>query len=177
MGEEPAASNLRPGLPSETQCEGRCLLAKKAADRHRKPREVRRRLRSRKGLEGSFAQARAFGKESRHRRFGTSGPDRRRGSSGQGSPVDSEALHKPGGVLVYGTEFRLPKEIVADEVESLEDQGAEIRCNTVIGRTITMDELFEEGYDAIFIGVGAGLPRFMNIPGENLVGILPPTST
>jgi len=84
-----------------------------------------------------------------------------------------EALHKPGGVLVYGIpEFRLPKEIVAGEIESLEKQGAEIRCNTVVGRTVTVDELFEQGYDAIFVGVGAGLPRFMNIPGENLVGIM-----
>ena len=78
-----------------------------------------------------------------------------------------EALHEIGGVLVYGIpEFRLPKEIVAAEVATLEKMGAKIVCNTVIGATITIDELFEEGYDAAYIGVGAGLPRFMNLPGE-----------
>jgi glutamate synthase (NADPH/NADH) small chain len=84
-----------------------------------------------------------------------------------------EAFHKPGGVLVYGIpEFRLPKDIVAQEVHFLERQGVKLEVNAVVGRTVTVDELFEEGYDAVYIGVGAGLPRFMNIPGENLVGIL-----
>lgn len=84
-----------------------------------------------------------------------------------------EAFHKPGGVLVYGIpEFRLPKSIVAQEVNFLERLGAKVECNAVVGRTVSLDELFEEGYDAIYIGVGAGLPRFMNIPGENYVGIL-----
>ena len=84
-----------------------------------------------------------------------------------------EAFHKPGGVLVYGIpEFRLPKAIVAQEVNFLERQGVKLECNAVVGRSVTLDELLEEGYDAIYVGVGAGLPRFMNIPGENLVGIL-----
>jgi glutamate synthase (NADPH/NADH) small chain len=84
-----------------------------------------------------------------------------------------EAFHKPGGVLVYGIpEFRLPKAIVAQEVHFLERLGVNLQCNAVVGRTVSLDELFEEGYDAIYVGVGAGLPRFMNIPGENLVGIL-----
>ncbi len=84
-----------------------------------------------------------------------------------------EAFHKPGGVLVYGIpEFRLPKEIVAQEVNFLERLGVTVECNAVVGRTVSIDELFEEGYDAVYIGVGAGLPRFMNIPGENLIGIL-----
>ena len=83
-----------------------------------------------------------------------------------------EAFHKPGGVLVYGIpEFRLPKEIVYSEVGTLERLGVVLDTNTVVGRTVSLDELFEQGYDAIYIGVGAGLPRFMNIPGENLVGI------
>jgi len=83
-----------------------------------------------------------------------------------------EAFHKTGGVLVYGIpEFRLPKEIVASEVATLEKMGANIECNTVVGASVTIDELFEEGYDAAYIGVGAGLPRFMNLPGENLIGI------
>ena len=84
-----------------------------------------------------------------------------------------EAFHKAGGVLVYGIpEFRLPKAIVGQEVNFLERLGAKLEVNAVVGRTVSLDELFEEGYDAIYLGVGAGLPRFMNIPGENLVGIL-----
>jgi len=84
-----------------------------------------------------------------------------------------EAFHKPGGVLVYGIpEFRLPKAIVAQEVNFLERLGVKVECNAVVGRSVSLDELFEEGYDAIYVGVGAGLPRFMNIPGENLIGIL-----
>lgn len=84
-----------------------------------------------------------------------------------------EAFHKAGGVLIYGIpEFRLPKAIVAQEINFLERLGVKLECNAVVGRTVSLDELFEEGYDAIYVGVGAGLPRFMNIPGENLVGIL-----
>lgn len=85
-----------------------------------------------------------------------------------------EAFHKPGGVLVYGIpEFRLPKAIVAQEINFLERLGVKVECNAVVGRTVSLDELLEEeGYDAVYIGVGAGLPRFMNIPGENLIGIL-----
>jgi len=83
-----------------------------------------------------------------------------------------EALHKPGGVLAYGIpEFRLPKEIVGREVETLKKMGIELECNVIIGKTITVEQLFEEGYDAIFLGVGAGLPRFLGIEGENLLGI------
>jgi glutamate synthase (NADPH/NADH) small chain len=84
-----------------------------------------------------------------------------------------EAFHKPGGVLVYGIpEFRLPKEVVKQDINYLERLGVKVVCNQVVGRTITLDELFEQGYDAIYLGVGAGLPKFMNIPGENFVGIL-----
>lgn len=84
-----------------------------------------------------------------------------------------EAFHKPGGVLVYGIpEFRLPKEIVANEIDFLRRLGVAVEVNAVVGRTVSLDELFEQGYDAVYVGVGAGLPRFMNIPGENLVGIL-----
>lgn len=83
-----------------------------------------------------------------------------------------EALHRPGGVLVYGIpEFRLPKEIVYSEVNFLERLGVKVERNVVVGRIVSLDELFEQGYDAIFVGVGAGLPRFMDIPGENLIGI------
>ncbi|GMU87429.1 MAG: hypothetical protein AMXMBFR48_26700 [Ignavibacteriales bacterium] len=83
-----------------------------------------------------------------------------------------EALHEIGGVLIYGIpEFRLPKEIVKAEVNGLKELGVEFRTNAVIGFTDTIDELFEEGYSAVFVGVGAGLPYFMNIPGENYNGV------
>ena len=85
-----------------------------------------------------------------------------------------EALHKPGGVLQYGIpEFRLPKEsVVAHEIENLKSMGVKIETNVIIGKTVTVDQLMEEeGFKAIFIGQGAGLPKFMNIPGENLNGV------
>ncbi|MDT8272413.1 MAG: FAD-dependent oxidoreductase, partial [Desulfomonilia bacterium] len=83
-----------------------------------------------------------------------------------------EALHAPGGVLVYGIpEFRLPKAIVAAEVDYLKKMGVKVETSSVIGKIATVDELFEEGYDAVFLGTGAGLPTFMNIPGENLNGV------
>jgi len=83
-----------------------------------------------------------------------------------------EAFHTAGGVLVYGIpEFRLPKSIVAKEVQTLEKLGVKIETNVVIGKTLTIDELFEMGYEAVFVGSGAGLPNFMNIPGESLKGV------
>jgi glutamate synthase (NADPH/NADH) small chain len=83
-----------------------------------------------------------------------------------------EALHKAGGVLVYGIpEFRLPKTIVQAEVDYLIKLGVEVKSSQVIGKLHTIDELFEQGYHAVFIGTGAGLPNFMNIPGENLNGV------
>jgi glutamate synthase (NADPH/NADH) small chain len=83
-----------------------------------------------------------------------------------------EALHKAGGVLVYGIpEFRLPKAIVQAEVDYLKKLGVEIRTNMVIGKIYTVDELLSNGYNAVFLGTGAGLPTFMNIPGENLNGV------
>jgi len=83
-----------------------------------------------------------------------------------------EALHTAGGVLVYGIpEFRLPKAIVAKEVETLKALGVKVETNVVIGKTLTVDELFEMGFEAVFIGSGAGLPNFMGIPGESLKGV------
>ncbi len=84
-----------------------------------------------------------------------------------------EALHTPGGVLVYGIpEFRLPKQLVRDEIHTLEDLGVDIRTDMVIGRCLSLDELLtSEGYDAVFVGSGAGLPRFQGIPGESLCGV------
>lgn len=84
-----------------------------------------------------------------------------------------ESLHKTGGVLVYGIpQFRLPKEIVAKEVAGLEAKGVKFVTDAIVGRAITVDELMkEEGFESVFIGTGAGLPAFMNIPGENLLGV------
>ena len=83
-----------------------------------------------------------------------------------------EALHLAGGVLVYGIpEFRLPKAIVQKEVDTLKALGVDVQTNVVVGKTITIDELFEDGYEAVFVGSGAGLPRFMGIPGESYKGV------
>ena len=85
-----------------------------------------------------------------------------------------EALHEAGGVLIYGIpEFRLPKQkVVAAEVENVKALGVKIETNVVIGKSVTIDELMEnEGFEAVFIGSGAGLPRFMGIPGEQAMGV------
>ncbi len=83
-----------------------------------------------------------------------------------------EAFHKAGGVLVYGIpQFRLPKEIVAAEIDNLKAMGVNIVTNAIIGKSETVDELFEDGFEAVFIGSGAGLPQFLHIPGENLLGV------
>ena len=83
-----------------------------------------------------------------------------------------EALHKAGGVLVYGIpEFRLPKAIVAKEIEKLKHNGVHFETNVIIGKTLTVDDLFDRGFEAVFIGAGAGLPMFLNIPGESLKGV------
>ncbi|MBQ6381699.1 MAG: NADPH-dependent glutamate synthase [Clostridia bacterium] len=83
-----------------------------------------------------------------------------------------EALHRAGGVLVYGIpEFRLPKHIVAQGIESLRHSGVKFETNVIIGKTLTIDDLFDMGFEAVFIGAGAGLPMFLNIPGESLKGV------
>ena len=84
-----------------------------------------------------------------------------------------EAFHKPGGVMVYGIpEFRLPKAIVEEEIQTLVEMGCELKTNFLIGRTRKITDLMsEDGFDAVFIGTGAGLPKFMNIEGENLIGV------
>ena len=83
-----------------------------------------------------------------------------------------DSLHTAGGVLVYGIpEFRLPKAIVQKEIDTLKALGVKVETNMVIGRVLSIDELLEQGFEAVFIGSGAGLPRFMNIPGENLKGV------
>lgn len=83
-----------------------------------------------------------------------------------------EALHAPAGVLIYGIpEFRLPKRVVLAEVDNIRQLGVDLQLDVVVGRTVTIEDLFEMGYEAVFLGTGAGLPKFMNIPGENLCGV------
>ena len=83
-----------------------------------------------------------------------------------------EALHEPGGVLMYGIpEFRLPKAIVRAEIDALRQMGVKIIVNAVVGKTFTLDDLFTQGYHAVFVGTGAGLPRFLGVPGETLIGV------
>ena len=83
-----------------------------------------------------------------------------------------EAFHTPGGVLVYGIpEFRLPKAIVQKEIDALKENGVEVLTDMVIGKVLSLEEIYDMGYEAIFLGTGAGLPRFMGIPGEGLMGV------
>lgn len=160
--------------PQEVQCEGQCVLGKKGS-----PVAIG-------NLERFLADwERAHGDGSLPEKFpATTKRVAVVGSGPSGLTVAAdlvlkghnvtlfEAFHKPGGVLIYGIpEFRLPKAIVESEVRVLECLGVEIACNTVVGRAVDVSELLAEGYDAVFIGVGAGLPRFMNIPGENLIGV------
>lgn len=161
--------------PQEIQCEGKCILTKKgesvaignlerfAADWERE-----------NGTGELPPTGKSTGKKVAVVGSGPSGLTVAGDLIQKGHDVTVlEAFHKPGGVLVYGIpEFRLPKDIVAQEVNFLERLGVTVDCNAVVGRSVSLDELFEQGYDAIYIGVGAGLPRFMNLPGENLVGIL-----
>lgn len=90
-----------------------------------------------------------------------------------------EAFHTAGGVLVYGIpEFRLPKAIVQKEIDKLSAMGVEVMTNMVIGKVLSIDEIIDDmGFDAVFIGTGAGLPSFMGIPGEALVGVYSLTNT
>ncbi len=160
--------------PQEIQCEGKCILAKKGdpvaignlerfvADRERMH-----------GKGDLPPKASPTGKRVAVVGAGPSGLTVAGDLILKGHDVTVfEAFHKPGGVLVYGIpEFRLPKDIVYSEVNYLERLGVKVECNMVIGKTVSIDELFAKGYDGVFLGVGAGLPRFMNIPGENLIGI------
>lgn len=159
--------------PQETQCEGKCVrgikgepvgigrLERFAADYHNEH------------FKGTPEKPASNGKRVAVIGAGPSGLTCAGDLARAGYKVTVyEALHLAGGVLVYGIpEFRLPKSIVQKEIDSLSALGVDIETNMVVGKTITVDELFDEGYEAIFIGSGAGLPRFMNIPGENLKGV------
>ena len=159
--------------PQETQCECKCTLAKKfeAVGIGRLERFVA-------DWHNAHATEKAQAPASNGHRVAVVGS----GPSGLTCAGDLakkgykvtvyEALHTAGGVLVYGIpEFRLPKAIVAKEVETLKELGVDVEPNVVIGKTLTIDELFEMGFEAVFVGSGAGLPRFMNIPGESLKGV------
>ena len=159
--------------PQETQCESRCTLGKKF-----EPVGIGRLERFAADWHNANVKEKAKAPAANGHRVAVVGS----GPSGltcagdlakKGFSVSVfEALHTAGGVLVYGIpEFRLPKSIVAKEVNTLRELGVDIQTNVIIGKTLTVDELFEMGFEAVFIGSGAGLPNFMNIPGEALKGV------
>jgi glutamate synthase (NADPH) small chain len=160
--------------PQETQCESKCVLAKKG-----QPVAIGRLERFAADYELNKGDVRAPAKPKKTGKKvaviggGPAGLTVAGELSKKGHEVTVfEALHKAGGVLVYGIpEFRLPKAIVQREVDYVEKLGAKIKVDTIVGQTMTLDELFESGFDAVFIGTGAGLPYFMDIPGENLNGV------
>ncbi len=161
--------------PQESQCEGTCVLDKKhkpIAIGHLE-RYVADTVR-RYGLEPAAEPIEPSGKSVAIIGSGPAGLACAADLVKSGHHVRVfEALHQPGGVLIYGIpEFRLPKDIVAAEIDGLRNLGVEFEMNAIIGRTITVEELLtDEGFDAIFVGVGAGLPRFLNVEGENLIGV------
>lgn len=159
--------------PQESQCEGKCVRGIKG-----EPVGIGRLERFCADYHNSHSAAKADKPQSNGKKVAVIGA----GPSGltcagdlakQGYEVTVfEAFHTAGGVLVYGIpEFRLPKDIVRREVSNLEDLGVEIQTNMIIGKTLSVDELFEMGYKAVFIGSGAGLPSFMGIEGEELIGV------
>ena len=161
--------------PQETQCESQCTLQVRAK---MDPVGIGRLERFVADWHNAHAQEKAKAPESNGHKVAIVGA----GPSGLTCAGDLakkgyqvtiyEALHTAGGVLVYGIpEFRLPKSIVAREVETLKELGVDIETNVIIGKTLTIDELFDMGFEAVFIGSGAGLPNFMNIPGEALKGV------
>ncbi|TLM72401.1 MAG: NADPH-dependent glutamate synthase, partial [Actinobacteria bacterium] len=162
--------------PQETQCEAACVLAKKGQpvaigwlERFLGDRDIACDLEHRCLPEvGEDSGFRCAVVGSGPAGLACAGELRR---LGHGVTV-FESLHAPGGVLSYGIpEFRLPARIVAAEVGMLEAAGVEIRCDSVVGATYTLDDLRAEGFDAVFYGVGAGLPVFLGVPGENLNGV------
>lgn len=160
--------------PQETQCESKCVRGIKG-----EPVAIGRLERFVADYHNSHSTAKITKPESNGHKVAVIGS----GPSGLACAGDLakkgydvtvfEALHVAGGVLVYGIpEFRLPKSIVSKEIEGLKELGVKISTNTVIGKTMSVQELMsEEGFEAVFIGSGAGLPRFMGIPGENLKGV------
>ena len=177
--------------PQENQCEGRCVrgikgepvsigrLERFVSDWHAKHEELNAAAGAAQdgnvyGYEQASSMSNGNGKRVAVVGAGPAGLTCAGDLSAKGYAVTVyESLHKPGGVLAYGIpEFRLPKDIVAAEVKKLENRGVKFILNAIIGRAESVDELIdEEGFDAVFVGTGAGLPSFMNIPGENLLGV------
>lgn len=159
--------------PQETQCEQRCVLGKRG-----EPVAIGRLERfvadycMEKGVDDEV-EIKPNGKKVAIVGAGPAGLTAAADLAKLGYDVTIfEAFHEPGGVLIYGIpEFRLPKALVKKEIEGLKKLGVKILTNVVVGKSITIDELLEEGYKAVFIGSGAGLPKFMGIPGENLNGV------
>lgn len=159
--------------PQENQCEGKCVRGIKG-----EPVGIGRMERFVADWHMAHAEEKAINIEKNGKKVAVvgSGPA---GITCAGELIKKgydvtvfEALHKPGGVLSYGIpEFRLPKDLVAREIESVQKLGVDIETNVIVGRSITIDELMADGYEAVFVGSGAGLPRFLNIPGENLLGV------
>lgn len=161
--------------PQEDQCEGSCLIGKRGAPLaighlERFVADWERQA----GTVGLPLRAPATGKRVAVVGSGPAGLAAAGDLVQRGHGVRVfEALHEIGGVLIYGIpEFRLPKEIVRQEVDTMRKMGVEFETNVVVGKTVTIDELMtEEGYDAVFIATGAGLPRFLGVPGEHLNGV------
>lgn len=158
--------------PQESQCEKFCVMGKKnepvgigRLERFVADWDMQRNLQADK-LEATKAKVAVVG-------AGPAGLTAAADLARMGYQVTVfEAFHEPGGVLIYGIpEFRLPKNIVKREVEYIKELGVELKFNFIVGKTKSVDELFAEGYQAMFIGAGAGLPKFMGIPGENLNGV------
>ena len=161
--------------PQEKQCEGSCILGKKG-----QPVAIGR-------LERYVADHAMAGACDTDKGCAAPRPDVRVACIGSGPSSLTcagylaalgakvtifEGLHEPGGVLIYGIpSFRLPKDVVARELDNLRALDVDIRTNWVGGRTVEVRQLLDEGYGAVFIGVGAGLPQFLNVPGENLIGV------
>ncbi|MGE5509300.1 MAG: NADPH-dependent glutamate synthase [Chitinophagales bacterium] len=163
--------------PQENQCEAKCVWAKKGvpiaigalerfvADVDREAAAGEAPV-AQKGLSGSAAKVAVIGS-------GPAGLTAAAELARFGYRVTVfESLHAPGGVLRYGIpEFRLPKAILDAEIAGLKEQGVEFECNVVVGQTVTLDDLWAEGYAAAFVATGAGLPHFLGVPGENLSGV------
>lgn len=176
-------SNLLPAIcgrvcPQERQCQGQCTVGKtlgleKAVSIGRLERFVADWARENKEDE-KLAIAPSTGKKVAIVGSGPAGLTAAADLARAGHDVTVfEAFHKAGGVMLYGIpEFRLPKAIVANELENLKEMGVKIETSFLVGRTGTLDEMLsEKGFDAAFIGTGAGLPKFLGIPGENLIGV------
>lgn len=159
--------------PQESQCEAQCVLGKKGQsvaigrlERYTADWERKQGSPDPERIEAKPHKVAIIGS-------GPAGLTAAADLAKQGYQVTVfEALHTPGGVLMYGIpEFRLPKNVVQQEIDYIRKMSVDIQVNEVVGKSVTVDELLAEGYDAVFIGTGAGLPNFMNIPGENLSGV------